>query len=327
MVGISEVRTQLKDLSRYGSGLVGVFVGGTSGIGETTAREFVRYTTKPHVYVVGRSQEAADRLIPEFKSLNADSNIEFIKSDVSLLRNVDDVCKQLIAKEDKINLLCLSAGFFTFQGRQETNEGLDSKLSLHYYSRMRFIQQLLPQLAKAAETPAEGGKQPMSRVISVLGAGLEKQIDLSDFDLKKNYSLARCANHAQTGTTLAMHVLSSQPEAKGVTLIHSAPGGVNTNIGKRAPGLAGIVLRTAASVLPILMPSIMVPIVDSGERHMYAATNDEWGNGGVVLLNQKSDVIPNNGALKELLKNKTEVKVWEHTQEVFKKICDEGGKF
>jgi NADP-dependent 3-hydroxy acid dehydrogenase YdfG len=92
-------------------------VGGTSGIGETTAREFVRHTAKPRAYIVGRSQEAGDKLVTEFKELNAESQVEFIKSDVALLRNVDEVCKQIKAKEEKVNLLCLSAGIMTMNGR------------------------------------------------------------------------------------------------------------------------------------------------------------------------------------------------------------------
>lgn len=92
-------------------------VGGTSGIGEFTAREFVRYTRAPRVYLVGRSQEQADRLITEFKELNKEARTQFIQSDVSLLRNVDEVCEEISAKEDKVNLLVLSAGIMTMKGR------------------------------------------------------------------------------------------------------------------------------------------------------------------------------------------------------------------
>jgi short-subunit dehydrogenase len=92
-------------------------VGGTSGIGETTAREFVRYTPSPKVYLVGRSQADADRIIAEFKQINSKSQVEFIKSDVSLLRNVDKVCDEIKAREKKINLLVLSCGILTTAGR------------------------------------------------------------------------------------------------------------------------------------------------------------------------------------------------------------------
>jgi NADP-dependent 3-hydroxy acid dehydrogenase YdfG len=92
-------------------------VGGTSGIGESSAREFIRHASAPRVYLVGRSREQADRLIAEFKELNAEAQTNFILSDVSLLRNIDDVCKEISSKEEKINLLVLSAGIMTLKGR------------------------------------------------------------------------------------------------------------------------------------------------------------------------------------------------------------------
>jgi short-subunit dehydrogenase len=92
-------------------------VGGTSGIGESTAREVVRYTGSPTVYIVGRSQTEADRITAEFKELNSKSKVHFIRSDVSLLRNVDKVCDEIKSKEKKINLLVLTPGILTLQGR------------------------------------------------------------------------------------------------------------------------------------------------------------------------------------------------------------------
>lgn len=35
-------------------GLVAVFIGGTGGIGEASAKEFFKRTTKPKAYIVGR---------------------------------------------------------------------------------------------------------------------------------------------------------------------------------------------------------------------------------------------------------------------------------
>lgn len=34
--------------------LIGVFVGGTGGIGESTAKEFFKRTTRPRAYIIGR---------------------------------------------------------------------------------------------------------------------------------------------------------------------------------------------------------------------------------------------------------------------------------
>lgn len=235
---------------------------------------------------------------------------------------------QIKAKETRVNLLSLSAGIFTFQGRNETAEGLDTKLSLHYYSRMRFTQGLMPLLAKAAEAPAEGGKLPLARVISVLGAGHEGVINLDDFDLKKTYSLSNCATHAQTGSTLAPHALwASDPAGtKGVTWIHSAPGGVNSGLANKAPGPAKLVLKALFPIVTFLMPSQMNSMRESGERHVWAGTVNEFSReeevavDGIVLLGPKSDVIKSGVPIG----SDTQEKLWEHTLEVFKKIETDG---
>jgi len=120
MVSIHEIRAELQTIKRLGPGLVAVFVGGTSGIGENTAREFVRASISPKVYLVGRSQEQADKLKTEFQSINPDCQTRFVQGDVSLLRNVDKVCDEIKASEDKINLLFLSAGILTMAGRTGT---------------------------------------------------------------------------------------------------------------------------------------------------------------------------------------------------------------
>ena len=86
-------------------GLVAVFVGATSGIGETTLKQFAKYTHQPHVYFIGRSQEAGDRITAECKALNEEGEYVFIKADVSLIKVVDDICRDIKAKEQAINLL------------------------------------------------------------------------------------------------------------------------------------------------------------------------------------------------------------------------------
>lgn len=92
------------------SGLVAVFVGAASGIGEYTLKGFARYTLQPQIYNVGRSQEAPDRIEAECKALNAGVQYTFIQDDVSLIQSVDVVCEQIKKREKSINVLCLSAG-------------------------------------------------------------------------------------------------------------------------------------------------------------------------------------------------------------------------
>lgn len=91
-------------------GLVAVFVGATSGVGETTVRQFAKYVSSPRVYLIGRSQEAGTRITNECKTLNPKGEFIFISKDTSLMRNVDEICEELTRRETCINLLFLTIG-------------------------------------------------------------------------------------------------------------------------------------------------------------------------------------------------------------------------
>lgn len=111
MVALNAVQASNSTLATsLPAGMVAVFVGATSGIGEFALKTFAQCTTSPKIYIVGRSQEAADRILPECRELNPGGQYIFIKSDVSLLKNVDDVCQKILAKEPSINLLFQSQG-------------------------------------------------------------------------------------------------------------------------------------------------------------------------------------------------------------------------
>lgn len=92
-------------------------MGATSGIGESTIKQWCRHTIKPRVYVVGRSQEAADRILSELKTIQPETEASFIRKDLTLLKNVDEVCAEIKAKESKLNLLFMTPGTMSLKGR------------------------------------------------------------------------------------------------------------------------------------------------------------------------------------------------------------------
>lgn len=106
------------------SGMVAVFVGSTSGIGEFTMKVFARRAKSPKIYFIGRSQTAADRITSELKELNSEGEYVFIQADVSLIKNVDVVCEKIKSKETAINLLFQSQGTLVTDGKyaQPLNE-------------------------------------------------------------------------------------------------------------------------------------------------------------------------------------------------------------
>lgn len=86
----------------------------------------------------------------------------------------------------------------------ETDEGLDKKLALHYYARMRFVANLLPQLSKVNNN--NDTSPSLSRVISIFEAGGEATLNLDNLPLKTNYSLRNCAKHAITMNSLSWNI-------------------------------------------------------------------------------------------------------------------------
>ena len=91
--------------------LTAVFAGGTSGLGEYTLKSFARHVKEPRIYFIGRSQVAADRIVAECRILNPKGEYVFLKKELSLVKNVDEVCQEIIEREGLegcVNLLVVS---------------------------------------------------------------------------------------------------------------------------------------------------------------------------------------------------------------------------
>ena len=116
------------------------------------------------------------------------------------MKNVHAASSEILADHPKINFLVLSPGFMTTKGREETEEGIDRKLAVHYYARWAFINDLMPALQKASEDGEE------AKVFSVLGAGKGAEIDVEDLGLKKSYSVRNAGLAAPTYNDLMMEV-------------------------------------------------------------------------------------------------------------------------
>ncbi len=111
MVSLTDVQSSNSRIaSALPPGLVAVFVGATSGVGETSLKQFAKHAREPRVYFVGRSQEAGERIAAECKALNSEGRYSFIKADTSLICTVDDICRDIKSKEKALNLLFLSPG-------------------------------------------------------------------------------------------------------------------------------------------------------------------------------------------------------------------------
>ncbi len=159
--------------------LVTVIVGGTSGIGEYTAYNFAKYTKSPSIYIVGRNKEAGSRVIENLKALNndTDSHYYFHSHDLTLVSEAEKFSKTVLDNEEKVNVLIVAPGYMSLE-KKRTDEGIDKKMAINYYSRWKIVDRLLPLLSKAANSGET------ARVVSILNSNRKEFAYPDDIGLK-----------------------------------------------------------------------------------------------------------------------------------------------
>ena len=197
------------------AGRVAVVVGGTSGIGAGIATRLAAGDAS--VVLVGRSKERADEVLAQMRAVSKTAVHSFVACDASLLSSIPGVVTEFQKQHGHLDYLVLTQGIATVQGRTETREGLDVKMSLHYYSRVAFAEKFAPLM------------KPGSRVLTVLSAGVHSPYAgfATEPELKTSYSLSNAANSAGFYNDIAVQALAA--EHPGIAYVHAAPGVVNTN--------------------------------------------------------------------------------------------------
>ena len=133
MVQLEAARAANADLVKS-KPLVAVFFGGTAGIGERAVRSLATTHGSAgkglRVYVVGRSQTAADKIIADCREACPAGQFNFVQAtDLSLLKDVDRVCGEITRAEEKfaveksdgparIDFLVLTQGMLSLSGRR-----------------------------------------------------------------------------------------------------------------------------------------------------------------------------------------------------------------
>mmetsp|Transcript_8882 Transcript_8882/g.11742 ORF Transcript_8882/g.11742 Transcript_8882/m.11742 type:complete len:297 (-) Transcript_8882:220-1110(-) len=220
---LSQITAKYGEISLVGK--QALVVGGTGGIGKGIALRLARANVS--VTIVGRNEARGREVVTEMSTISTskDSTFDFIRSDVQLLSNVNECVQSFKNKHSKLDFLVLTQGIATTQGRTETEEGIDQKLSLHYFSRMAFVDYLLPLLEESQS----------ARVLSVLSGGVHSPYVQyrDDPELKKNYSIKNAADVAGFYNDLGLDSFST--ENPNIVFVHSAPGFVNSDWGRQMP--------------------------------------------------------------------------------------------
>lgn len=258
---------------------------------------------------------------------------EFYHVDAFSLNDISRVTQEISSKHPIIDAVILTQGMATMQGYTPTKtEGLDEKMTLHYFSRVAMILGLLPALRQSAKeyhqqqqhSSKEGQRMKKGPVVmSVLSGGVHSVYKnmYEDFHLNKNYSVKNAADAAGFYNDLALDVMALQEENQGIHFVHASPGFVNTNWGTEL----NPILRTMVRMIQPL-----------GRKPMDCA---ESLLGSTVFASEKGQELPKtlctttssppgvivigpNGQAKSLTRGHTEKAkqfLWDETMKVLKK--------
>ncbi|KAJ5784984.1 uncharacterized protein N7503_010196 [Penicillium pulvis] len=323
MVNLRTVLQSNNRLSDAEGPQVALFVGATSGIGLGILKEFAQHAVSPRVYIVARNAETAAPLVEELRLINPGATFEIIERNVSLIKDAEKVTEFIKSKESSLDLLCMSVGFFSLDGRQDTTEGLEASLTTRYYSRIRMAQLLVPLLNQS--------KSP--HVLSILAGGQEGSLHEDDLGLDnpKNFSVGSGNSHATTMMTFALeHLAAENPR---ISFVHAFPGIVATPLFNRiAGGILGMVIRyVVAPVLKLFLRSV----TEAGQRGLFIITSARYSvddgivplagdlqkaqrtEGGIFTIDQHGEAGDNAKVLEDFRKRGVDKKIWDHTMNVF----------
>ncbi|KAG8879146.1 hypothetical protein FRB97_001926 [Tulasnella sp. 331] len=257
---------------------VALFVGGTAGVGQGTAQAFARATNgNAHIMICGRSKARADEIIAALPT-TPESKYEFIECDVSLMKNVAATASTIKSRISSLNYLVLSQGILTMQGFTPTSEGIDMKLSLHFYSRWKFVSELMPLLENAKVHGQE------ARVMTVLHASLGEPLLEDNLGLKRNYSIAAAAGQAITYNNL-MEYARAHPQ---MSFAHIAPGAVNTSLTRN--------LHWSLKPLLCVASLVLTSLEDCGEWMLYPLLSPAYRQ-GAFYLDKNGEPVPSKTIL------------------------------
>ncbi|KAG8951957.1 hypothetical protein FRC04_005290 [Tulasnella sp. 424] len=248
-----------------------VFVGGTSGIGEATARAFATATKgRAQIIIVGRSRPRAEAIFASFPK-TTESQYDFVECDVSDMKNIVDAAKEIQSKvtSGSVNYLVLSQGIWLFVEPKQSLNGIDLRLVLNFYSRWKFVDELMPLLEKAAEKGEE------ARVMTVLNPEGGGPIDTSALGMRKTPPSGLALAKAATEYTNVMIEEYSKLHPN-VGFSHKFPGVVST------PNMDAASWWTKP-LIAIARRLIMIQPEESGERNLSALLNPEYKKGEFYL--------------------------------------------
>jgi len=225
--------------------------GGTDGIGKEIARGLAERATR--VIIVGRDADKGARVEREIRASSGNSDVDFLRADLSLVREARWLGEEVARRWTSIQYLVLSAGII--RGRRlVTSEGIESNFATNYLSRFALTVRLLSAL-RAAGRPGKA-----ARILIIAHPGFDGAIHYDDINLTTNFSMIRAFKQFHYANDLFAAELARRLVVPGarpsVTISCLHPGPTKTNIDEEMPLWMKLMVRLLIHPLFSRAPSV-----------------------------------------------------------------------
>ncbi|KAF7507370.1 hypothetical protein GJ744_010687 [Endocarpon pusillum] len=233
------------------SGRVALVVGGAFGIGYEISRAFVLHGAR--VIMVNRKEDQGKEAIDKIKQeAGEEAKIEWLPCDMGNLKQVKEVFTGVREREDRLDLLILSAGINANQ-YGETADGLDRHFQVNWLGQFYVCNLLYPLLRKTSKMP----DAPAPRIVfesseqhraapSVVHFGSLDEINNPDLGSLELYGRTKLA--IILGVKYGLRDRVIKPNGDNIYALSVHPGAVNTAMQQQwkdaYPGLFGKLVTT-----------------------------------------------------------------------------------
>lgn len=197
-----------------------LITGGNTGIGKETAVDLARRGAR--VILACRDMDRANRAAEDIRKQSGNDNVIVKKLDLASLQSVRQLAKDVLATEERLDILINNAGIMSCP-KWQTEDGFEMQFGVNHLGHFLLTNCLLDLLKKSSP----------SRIVNVSSLAHERgQIYFDDINQEKDYRPWKSYGQSKLANVLFTRELAKKLQGTGVTTYSLHPGVIRTELGR-----------------------------------------------------------------------------------------------
>jgi len=239
-----------------------LITGANTGIGKETAVDLARRGAR--VILACRDMDRANKAAEVIRKSSGNGNVIVKKLDLASLQSVRELAKDILASEERLDVLINNAGVMCCP-KWQTEDGFEMQFGTNHLGHFLLTNLLLDLLKKTAP----------SRIVNVSSlAHVKGIIHFDDINLDKEYSPWISYRQSKLANVLFTRELALRLQGTGVTTYSLHPGVIRTELGRHFWPAMPLWKRLLYKPLTILLKSP----TEGAQTTIYCAVDESVQN-------------------------------------------------